>query len=158
MNISTILTRLARLSLTSVAVCFIGVASTASAGDVDTLYKAAGDGDTPQVLALLEGGADVNARTGSGSFALNNAAVENEIEVIRILLERGANPNVQNGQGDTPLICATKYAGGKTATVKLLVEAGTDIAIKDDEGKTALDYAKAKDQQEAIALLENPGN
>jgi len=78
--------------------------------------------------------------------------------LFRILLARGANPNVQNGQGDTPLICATKYAGGKTATVELLIEAGTEVAIKDDEGNTALDYAKAKDQQEAIALLEYPGN
>ena len=156
MNIPTILTNLIRLSLTSIVVCFIGVASTAYASDVDMLYKAAGDGDSTQVVALLDSGVDVNASTRSGSFAINNAAVENETEVIRILLERGANPNVQNGQGDTPLICATKYAGGKTATVKLLIEAGTDVAIRDDEGKTALDYAKAKDQQEAIALLEKP--
>ena len=158
MTISMPWSHLVRLSLTSITVCFIGLAGTAFAGNVDTLYKAAGDGDSTQVSTLLDGGVDVNARTGNGSFALNNAAVENEIDVIRILLARGANPNVQNGQGDTPLICATKYAGGKMATVKLLIEAGTDIAIKDDEGKTALDYAKAKDQQEAIALLENPGN
>lgn len=36
----------------------------------------------------------------------------------------------------------------------LVVEAGTDLAIKDDKGNTALDYAKAKDQQDAIVLLE----
>ncbi len=74
--------------------------------------------------------------------------------MIEILLKRGADPNVQNLQGDTPLICATKYAGGKADTVKLLVDAGSDLAVMDDDGKTALDYAKAKEQQEAIALLE----
>ena len=86
------------------------------------------------------------------------AAVENETEVIKVLLEGGANPNVQNSQGDTPLICATKYAGGKAVTVKLLVEAGTDLAMQDNNGKTALDYAKAKKQEEAIALLVKPSS
>jgi ankyrin repeat protein len=106
---------------------------------------------------LLDSGVDANGRTDSGSYALNNAAVENEVEVMKILLARGADPNVQNSQGDTPLICATKYAGGKAATVKLLVEAGTDLAVQDNKGETALDYAKAKEQKEAIALLEGTG-
>jgi ankyrin repeat protein len=39
--------------------------------------------------------------------------------------------------------------GGKPATVKLLIEAGTDSAIKDDDGNTAFDYAKEKGQKEA---------
>lgn len=154
MNFSMLWPRLVRPSLTSFVICLLGVAGTASAGDVEGLYNAAGDGDSTQVSALLDGGVDANTITGSGSYALNNAAVENEIEVIKILLDRGANPNVQNSQGDTPLICATKYAGGKAATVRLLVDAGTDKAIQDDNGKTALDYAKAKGQEEAIALLE----
>jgi ankyrin repeat protein len=78
--------------------------------------------------------------------------------VIRILIDHKANPNVQNRQGDTPLICATKYAGGKAKTVELLVKAGTDLGIRDNSGKTALDYAKAKGQQEAIAILERAGS
>lgn len=142
----------------SLAVCLLGVASTVSAGDVEALYKAAGDGDSTEVTAILDSGVDVNGRTATGSFALNNAAVENHTEVIKLLLGRGANPNVQNIQGDTPLICATKYAGGKPATVKLLVDAGTDTGIKDDDGKTALDYARDKGQGGAIGLLESPGN
>lgn len=104
--------------------------------------------------ALLDGGVDVNGRTRNGSYAFNHAAVENKVDVMWILLDRGADPNVQNSQGDTPLICATKYAGGKATTVKLLVEAGTDLTVRDNKGKTALEYAKAKEQQGAIALLE----
>jgi ankyrin repeat protein len=134
------------------------VAGRASAGDVDALYQAAGDGDASLVSRLLDSGIDVNARTSNSSYALNNAAVENHVEVVRLLLARGADPNVQNGQGDTPLICATKYAGGHAATVKVLVEAGTDLAITDGKGNTALDYAKAKEQRAAIALLESPPN
>jgi ankyrin repeat protein len=136
-------------------VCVLmAVAGVASAGDVDALYKAAGDGNAAQVSGLLDSGVNVNGRTSDGSYALNRAAVENHVDVARLLLDRGADPNVQNSQGDTPLICAVKYAGGKAATVKLLVEAGTDLSIKDDKGKTALDYAKSEGQQEASALLE----
>lgn len=77
---------------------------------------------------------------------------------MQILLDHGADPNVQNSQGDTPLICATKYAGGKAATVELLVKAGSDLGIRDNNGKTALDYAKTKGQQEAIVLLKRSHN
>lgn len=148
--------RLVLLRRSLIGVFLIGIVDMVHASDVDALYRVAGDGDAAQVTALLDGGTDVNGRNKSGSYALNNAAVENEVEVIRILLLRGADPNVQNSQGDTPLICATKYAGGKAATVKLLMEAGTDLTIQDNKGKTALDYANDKQQQEAIALLEKP--
>jgi ankyrin repeat protein len=122
------------------------------------LYQAAGDGDAAQVSRLLDAGIDANARTSNGSYALNNAAVEVRVDVVRLLLDRGADPNVQNGQGDTPLTCVIKYAGRHPATVKLLVDAGTDLTLKDAKGNTALDYARAKRQQQAIALLDGRRN
>jgi ankyrin repeat protein len=134
------------------------VVPAASAGDADDLYRAAGDGDAGKVSRLLDSGIDVNARSSNGSYALNNAAVENHVDVVRLLLDRGADPNVRNSQGDTPLICATKYAGGKAETVDVLVKAGTDLAVRDDKGNTALDYARAKGQADAVALIEGPGN
>ena len=131
--------------------------STVSAdSNLDRLYEAAGDGDNSLVEQLLSQGADVNSRSSSGSYALNAAAVSNHHTVIRTLLSHGADVNVQNKQGDTPLICATKYAGGDEQTVKLLVEAGTDINIADSVGKTALDYAAMKGQETAMAIIQRP--
>ena len=146
------------LTLSLFALCLMGTASTATAGDVEALYQAAGEGKPAEVATLIKSGADVNGRTRSGSYAMNAAAVENEVEVIQVLIDHNADPNVQNRQGDTPLICATKYAGGKPDTVELLVKAGTDLGIRDNSGKTALDYAKAKGQQKAIAILERAGS
>ena len=139
--------------LGTVALCAMSITGTAYAGDVEALYRAAGDGKTTEVTGLLRSGVNVNGRTRSGSYALNAAAVENNTEVIQILLAHGADPNVRNRQGDTPLICATKYAGGRSDTVKLLVDAGTDREIRDNSGNTALDYAMAKKQKDAVSIL-----
>jgi ankyrin repeat protein len=158
MNLTTPRTQLAYLPWIFLVAGLIGIAGAASVNDIEALYEAAGDGDANKVTALLDSGVDVNGRSAKGSYALNNAAVENEVEVMKILLARGADPNVRNSQGDTPLICATKYAGGKAATVKLLVESGTDLTIQDDKGKTALDYAKAKEEDEAVVLLTGSNN
>ena len=70
----------------------MGIVGTVSADDVEALYEAAGDGDAAKVSALLDGEVDVNERTSDGSYALNNVAVENDVEIMRILLERGADP------------------------------------------------------------------
>ena len=154
MNMSIPSLRNCFLTLGTLALFVIGIAGTAAAGGVEALYQAAGDGKPEKVAALLKSGVDVNGRTRSGSYALNAAAVENDIGVITTLLDHGADPNVRNSQGDTPLICATKYAGGKAPVVDLLVKAGSDLGIRDNSGNTALDYAKAKGQHEAIAVLE----
>lgn len=158
MNIARVGLHLGLVAQIAFATVLVGCTGKVLSSDVDTLYRAAGDGNTSRVSALLDSGVEVNARTSDDSYALNRAAVYNQAEMVRLLLEHGADPNVQNGEGDTPLICATKYAGGHAPTVKLLVEGGTDLTITDKSGKTALDYAKAKDQQEAVALLEESGS
>ena len=158
MNLSFLFPRYFLSASSIAALCMIGIVGTASAGDVEALYRAAGDGERTEVAALLESGVNPNGRTSSGSYALNAAAAENDVGVIQVLIDHDADPNVQNREGDTPLICATKYAGGKSATVELLVKAGSDLGIRDKSGRTALDYAKAKDQQEAIAILERAGS
>ena len=135
---------------------FLGseVAADSSVLDANALNTAVQKGDIETARTLLDSGVDVNERNKFGSFALNAAAVENDIPLLRLLVERGANANAQSWSGDTALICATKYAGGKKDTVKLLLDAGTDVSLKDEDGKTALDYAKEKKQAEALALLE----
>jgi hypothetical protein len=47
-----------------------------------------------------------------------------------------------------PMGIADTQAGGE------LVVVGTDLTIQDNKGTSALDYAKEKAQQEAIAALE----
>jgi ankyrin repeat protein len=144
---------LLKLSVLCIAAA-VFVNSPAYAAEADQLYKAAQNGDIQTVKGLLDKGVSVNTKSSTGSYAINAAAIRNDLAMMRLLVSRGADLNVQNRDGDTPLICATKYGGGKAATIELLVEAGADTAKVDSDGKTALAYAKQKKQNEAARLLE----
>ena len=53
----------------------------------------------------------------------------------------------------SPLMYATKY--GNIKYVKKLIENGAEINLKNEEGKTALDYAKKYEQTEIVHYLES---
>src|SRR3712207_2495053 len=70
----------------------------------EKLWEAARSGDAAAVRALLERGADVNARFRYGQTALFKAAERGHVEVVKLLLERGADPNVKDTfYGETAL-------------------------------------------------------
>src|SRR5437763_641710 len=58
------------------------------------LVEAAQSGEWAAVRALVEGGAEVDARNERGETALTLAAARGGAELVGWLLERGANPNV----------------------------------------------------------------
>jgi ankyrin repeat protein len=62
----------------------------------EQLYEAARRGDAVEVKALLDKGADVNAKFRYGATALFKAAERGHAEVVRLLLERGADANVRD--------------------------------------------------------------
>ena len=59
------------------------------------------------------------------------------------------------GMGWSALIWASKE--GRVENVKILLEAGADPGLKDKMGKTALDWAKEKENQELVVLLRGSG-
>jgi hypothetical protein len=83
-------------------------------------YVVRGDkGEHPEkVQALLEYGADVNARGPQGKTALHLAASAGYVGVIQLLLDHGADPTLTDAQGMTALSLAR--AAGKEAAAKLL--------------------------------------
>jgi ankyrin repeat protein len=62
----------------------------------DQLWEAARSGDAAAVTALLDKGADVNARFRYGTTALFKAAERGNIEVVKVLLARGADVAVKD--------------------------------------------------------------
>ena len=62
----------------------------------DKLWEAARAGDGAAVTALLDKGADVNAKFRYGATALFKAAERGNIEVVKVLLARGADVTVKD--------------------------------------------------------------
>jgi len=62
----------------------------------DQFFEAVRKGDTTSVTALLDKGADVNAKFRYGATALFKAAERGHLEVVKILLARGADVKVKD--------------------------------------------------------------
>ena len=91
--------RLTRITL--LALLTLALAGTAAAQDPkqalnDQLYEAARKGDVAEVKAVLDKGADVNAKFRYGATALFKAAERGYTEVVKLLIERGADVNVKD--------------------------------------------------------------
>jgi ankyrin repeat protein len=88
-----------------------------------TLFSPPG-GDASAVKALLDRGADANARDPHGNTLLALAANSDAIpvETVRSLIDRGADLNAKDAYGKTALDCAKLR--GSTAVVELLEKAG----------------------------------
>jgi hypothetical protein len=115
----------------------------------DQLYEAVRRGDAPTVTALLDKGADVNAKFRYGATALFKAAERGHAEVVKILLARGADINVKDTfYGATAMTWAIDNE--HYDVVKMLVEkdpSGVDEILINGVGagkKELVDIAIAK--------------
>ncbi|KAL7466526.1 hypothetical protein ACHAXS_006828 [Conticribra weissflogii] len=100
---------------------------------------------------LRKHGATHGAKTES---LLPDSGRRGDLEAIRFLInEVGVDPNCRGRQGMTCLHFAAR--GGKTEVVAWLLGLGdsVDVGMKDDAGKTALEYASANRKEEIVDML-----
>lgn len=101
------------------------------------LMVAAYKGNREAVAALLAKGAEPNR---PGWTALHYAASVGNVEIVRMLLEKSAYIDAEAPNKTTPLMMAAR--GGHTDTMKLLVEEGADVSLRNSLGMTAADFAR----------------
>jgi hypothetical protein len=83
---------------------------------------------------------------------LHGAAENGNVDIVIMLLKKGARADVKNKVGGTPLMWAAVY--GNHQVVETLLDHHADPASKDEDGMTALDWAKRNNRPKVIAVLQ----
>lgn len=73
---------------------------------------------------------------------------------VQTWLSYGANPNVTTADGKTALHLLGSRGTGRAA-IRALAGAGADLQARDNAGKTAIDYARAANQNVAAQEIES---
>ena len=123
----------------------------------DALYMAIDNEDEGLVKQLLAMGADPNRPYNeNGLCPLVASCNVNNIAIASLLLKHGAKADgIGNLGGDyieNPLITAVMK--GNKYMVQLLLRYGAKKGIKDEEGRTALYYARQQKHSQIIKILE----
>jgi uncharacterized protein len=109
------------------------------------------------VRLLLERGARVDAPSSNGMrvMPLHSAAASRAVPIARLLLEHGAPVDARQGDGElgfTPLMEAAY--NGQVEMVEALVNHGADRSLRDRDGATAADHARAQGHAPLAMRLE----
>lgn len=109
---------------------------------------------------LLEKGADPNLADAAGALPLSEVVIRRDADprVVKILLDKGANPNATESDKVTPLMYIAENNKINPQTrldiIKMFLDKGADKKLKDDKGKTAVDWAKQGGNKETVEFLQ----
>ena len=116
--------------------------------DENPLMFAALDGQLELARLLISRGADVNK---PGWAPLHYAATRGHLAIMNLLLEHHAYIDASSPNGTTPLMMAAFY--GTPSAVKLLLEAGADPLLKNEQSLTAIDFAQRNQRQDSADII-----
>ena len=107
----------------------------------DDLMDAISRGDAGSVRQALKAEFDVNAsnRADLVTPLMSAARKKGNEYIVRLLLAKGADVNKPSTGDHTPLMYGV--SSGDVGTVRLLIESGADLDVRNDQGVAAQDIA-----------------
>jgi len=117
------------------------------------LIWAAGIGKPETVAVILAKKPDLNVKDGvTGDTALMRSVRSGKPESLKLLIEAGADVNLPNKQGYSPVQLAA--LSGTADKVQMLLDAKADLSGKDATGRTALDLAQRRTDEQGKKIAE----
>jgi 26S proteasome non-ATPase regulatory subunit 10 len=119
------------------------------------LFEAVKKGDISTITALLEAGADINAKDQDFHSLLHCTAYYGQADSVRLLLNHRADVDKADEYGLTSLHYAA--TSGRTAVIKILLKHGADINKAAKNGEMPLLLAVGNGHAAVVTLLLNHG-
>jgi len=102
--------------------------------------------------AKLENDSNAPSMAATPKIDLQTAIISDNLEMVEQHMEAGTDINRKDAMsGATPLTSAATF--GKTAIVKMLIDANADLSVKNNDGATALHVAAFFCRVEIVQLL-----
>lgn len=119
-------------------------------------------GESPLMIAAIRGhldlarqlirrGAEVNKPGWTPLHYAASRAEPDSADMVRLLLEHHAYIDAESPNKSTPLMLAAMY--GHSKLVPLLLEEGADPSLRNDQGLTAVDFARRADRDDLAELI-----
>ena len=117
------------------------------------LHMSVVENNRETMLALIEEGADVNARMSGGWTPIMIAAKYGRVQLLRDLLRANARVNLTDNSGNTALILAVMAR--QAQVVRILAASRANLDHQNEEGMSAFQIAALMDQNDILQILEN---
>ncbi|XP_050532673.1 ankyrin repeat domain-containing protein 6-like isoform X2 [Daktulosphaira vitifoliae] len=117
------------------------------------LHYAASTGDCSSIAELLTNkSVDVNSQDAVGYSAIQIAAAEGNLDVLRLLLRHRAEVNLHDSvYGDTPLHTSARY--GHAGVFRILLSAQCKVSEQNKNGDTVLHIASAMGRRKLTKII-----
>lgn len=124
--------------------------------NISPIYQAVIGNRQQAVVALIEGGADVNLACSLGCTPLRVAVERRYVDLVKLLLaNKKTNINAADAEGCTPVFTASEKGYGDVLT--LLIKQGASVKLNKIGGITPIHAAAYHGQAECAKLLIEAG-